>query len=234
MNKFSIAPKIYTKKSIEKTKKKIELLGVNCKLDTIKFLNFRLISTVILFFLILIIVDKYGYIYAPIISILYYFGIYYYVIDYQIKKRIFKLESEAVSFFEVLTLSIEAGRDLKTALKVTCENVDSELSLEFKKALNEMNYSKTLDETLDAMRKRIPSSNVNNIILNISETAMFGGNVIETLYNQIDFLRDKRLQEIRSRIAKLPIKISVISVLFFVPLMLLLILGPVIIRAIIG
>ena len=234
MSKFSIAPKIYTKKSIDKTKKKVELLGVNCKLDPIKFLNFRLISTIILFFIILLLIDNYGYIYAPILSILYYIGIYYYVIDYQIKKRIRTLENEAVYFFEVLTLSVEAGRNLKTALEVTCDNIDSELSLEFRKALSEINYSKTLEEALDSMRKRIPSGNVNNIILNISETAMFGGNVIETLYNQIDFLADKRLQDIRSKIAKLPIKISVISVLFFVPLMLLLILGPVIISVMTG
>ena len=84
------------------------------------------------------------------------------------------------------------------------------------------------------MRKRIPSDNINNIILNISQTNIFGGNIIDTMYNQIDFLADKKLQDIRGQIAKLPIKISVISVVFFIPLMLLLVLGPVIISIITG
>ncbi len=40
--------------------------------------------------------------------------------------------------------------------------------------------------------------------------------------------------ETRASISKLPLKISIISVLFFVPLLLLIILGPVIIRYFLG
>lgn len=52
--------------------------------------------------------------------------------------------------------------------------------------------------------------------------------MIESLNNQLDFLRDKQLLEIKEEIAKLPTKISVISVIFFIPIMLLVILAPVI------
>ena len=231
---FVLALRIYPKKSIEKTKHKVEQLGIYNKLNPIVFLNIRLITTIILFFVILYLVPDYGYIYAPLLSAIYYFGLYYIVIDYQIKKRIKKLENEAVYFFEVLTLSVETGRDLKSALEITCKNIDSEISDEFKKTLNEINFSKSLDEALDSMRKRIPSDNINNIILNISQTNIFGGNIIETMYNQIDFMSDKRIQEIRGQINKLPIKISILSVVFFIPLMLLLVLGPIIISVITG
>ena len=231
---FVLARKVYPKKSIEKTKHKVEQLGIYNKLNPIVFLNIRLITTIILFFVILYLVPDYGYIYAPLLSVIYYFGLYYIVIDYQIKKRIKKLENEAVYFFEVLTLSVETGRDLKSALEITCKNIDSEISDEFKKTLNEINFSKSLDEALDSMRKRIPSDNINNIILNISQTNIFGGNIIETMYNQIDFMSDKRIQEIRGQINKLPIKISILSVVFFIPLMLLLVLGPIIISVITG
>ncbi len=231
---FPLARKVYTKKSIEKTKSKVEMLGIYNKIDPIVFLNIRLITTIILFFVLLYLVPDYGYIYAPLMSVLYYLGIYYIVIDYRIKKRISKLEAEAVNFFEVLTLSVETGRDLKSALEITCDNIDSELSNEFKKTLNEMNYSKSLDEALDDMRKRIPSDNINNIILNISQTNIFGGNIIDTMYNQIDFLADKRIQSIRGQIGKLPIKISILSVIFFIPLMLLIVLGPIIVTIITG
>jgi len=234
MKEFTLARKIYSKNTIEKTKHKVEQLGIYSKLDPILFLNIRLLTTIILFFVILYFVPDYGYIYAPFFSVLYYYGLYYFVIDYQIKKRIKKLENEAVYFFEVLTLSVETGRDLKSALEITCKNIDSEISDEFKKTINEVNFSKTLDEALDSMRKRIPSDNINNIILNISQTNIFGGNIIETMYNQIDFMSDKRIQEIRGQINKLPIKISIISVIFFIPLMLLLVLGPIIVSIITG
>jgi len=234
MKEFTLARKIYSKKTIEKTKHKVEQLGIHNKLDPILFLNIRLLTTIILFFVILYLVPDYGYIYAPFASVLYYHGLYYLVIDYQIKKRTKKLENEAVYFFEVLTLSVETGRDLKSALEITCKNIDSEISDEFKKTINEVNFSKTLDEALDSMRKRIPSDNINNIILNISQTNIFGGNIIETMYNQIDFMSDKRIQEIRGQINKLPIKISILSVIFFIPLMLLLVLGPIIVSIITG
>ena len=129
---------------------------------------------------------------------------------------------------------VTSFNDLKSALEITCDNIDSELSNEFKKTLNEMNYSKSLDEALDDMRKRIPSDNINNIILNISQTNIFGGNIIDTMYNQIDFLADKRIQSIRGQIGKLPIKISILSVIFFIPLMLLIVLGPIIVTIITG
>ena len=231
---FPLASKIYTKSSIEKTKNKVTKLGIYNKLDPIFFLNVRLTTTIILFFILLFMFPDYGFIYAPFISVFYYYALYYIVIDYQIKKRIKKLENEAVYFFEVLTLSVESGRNLKSALEITCKNIDSEISDEFQKTIDETKYSKSLNEALEDMRKRIPSDNINNIILNISQTNIFGGNIIDTMYNQIDFLADKKLQDIRGQIAKLPIKISVISVVFFIPLMLLLVLGPVIISIITG
>ena len=53
--------------------------------------------------------------------------------------------------------------------------------------------------------------------------------VVDTMYNQIDYLREKKKLEVKASISKVPIKISVISVLFFVPLILLLILSPILI-----
>ena len=226
---FSLAQKLYTKNSLKKTEDKIKLLGINNTLNPIKFLNFRLITTLILFFVLLSILET-GYIYAPLFSVIYYFFIYYIVIDYNIAKRTKKLEMEAQYFFEVLSLAVESRSDLKSALEVTANNIDSELSLEFKKTLEEIKYSKSLDEALRGMRKRIPSDNINNMILNISEASIFGGNIIDTMHNQIDFLSDKRIQDIRGEISKIPIKISILSVVFFIPLMLLLVLGPVILN----
>lgn len=46
------------------------------------------------------------------------------------------------------------------------------------------------------------------------------------MYNQIAFLRDKQILEIKGQINKIPNKISIISVLFVVPLIMILILGP--------
>ena len=103
-------------------------------------------------------------------------------------------------------------------------NVNSELSNEFKKALFEVKFGKSLIEALEDMKKRIPSETINNIILNITQTDLFGNSILDTMYNQIDFLREKQVLEIKGQINKIPNKISIISVLFIIPLISLIIL----------
>lgn len=220
--------KIYTKKSINRIKKKTTLLGIYNKIDAIDFMNFRLVISLIIFF-ITFLMSSYAYIISPILTIIFYFGIEYIVLDLRIKKRISKLDYEALFFFEVLTLSLETGRNLKGALELTVRNIESELSMEFRSTLESIDYGKTLTEALIDMKKRIPSDTINNVILNITHSNVFGSEVVETLYNQVDYLRDKKLFEAKALIAKMPIKISVVSVLFFIPIILLLILGPVLI-----
>ena len=221
--------KIYNDKTIKKTQRKMKLLGFNKGMDPIRFLNLRLFTTFIVFFVVLYI-TSFGYILAPIISVLYYFLCGKILLDNKIKKRSEILEDEAMHFFEVLTLSLETGRNLEEAFLVTINSVSSSLSLEFKEALREVKYGKSLTEALIGVQERIPSETINNIILTLTQADLFGNGIIDTMYNQIDYLREKRKLEVKAAISKVPIKISIISVLFFVPLILLLILAPVILN----
>ncbi len=226
--KGSFVRKIYRGKDIEAIDSKIALLG-DTKLNTEAFLNFRIFSS-LLVFLVILYTAKMGYIYAPLATIVYYYLYYYVTIEVPIKKRIQKLDHEALYFFEILTLTLESGRNLENALDITVFNVDSELSNEFKRALFEVKFGKSLMEALEDMKKRIPSETINNIILNMIQTSVFGNNIIDTMYHQIDFLRGKQILEIKGQINKIPNRVSIISVLFVVPLILLLVLGPFIVQ----
>lgn len=224
MQKNNLILKIYSQKGLEKIESKINMLG-NTKYDAISFTNLRVITTLLLFLLILY-NNNLGYIFAPFISVIYYMVFEYILLDIPINQRSMKLDHEALYFFEILTLTLESGRNLERSLAVTVDNVDSELSEEFARTLAEMHYGKTLIEALNDMKKRIPSETVNNIILNMTQTSIFGSSILDTLYSQVDFLREKQSLEIKGQINKIPNKISIISVLFIVPLILLLILGP--------
>ncbi len=229
----SLVRKIYQEKTINKIDAKVKKLGVYYNYDVIDLLNKRLLLTLLLFILVLVL-NKNGYLLAPIISIIFYFGSEYFFLDYRIKKRVKKLDDEGLFFFEVLALTLESGRNLKGALDMTCDNIDSELSSEFKKTLAEIRLGKSMSEALKDMKTRIPSETINNVILNITQSSIFGNNIIESIYNQVDYLREKQLLEVKSEIGKMPVKISVISVIFFIPLMLLLILGPVLVNFFLG
>ncbi|MBR3362357.1 MAG: type II secretion system F family protein [Bacilli bacterium] len=223
--------KIYRKETTDDITNKLKSLGNDTKFTASSFCNTRVLTAIIVFFVCLFIF-KNGYIYAPFIALGYYYLFYYIFITNKIKKRTLKLDYEALNFFEILTLTLASGRNLEEALRVTCDNVNSELSNEFKEALKEMNYGKSLIESLESLKKKIPSETINNIILNIIQTSEFGNSILETMNSQIDFLRQKQILEIKGQINKIPNKVSIVSVIFIVPLIMLLVLGPYLIELI--
>ena len=224
-----LSKKLYSKKSVEAINKKIKLLGVSTNLNPYMFLNLRLFGAILLFIIILFISD-FGFFLAPLIAFIYYKGITYLLLDYKIKLRQFTIETEALNFFEILTLSLETGRNLQEALNVTLSSSEGALVDEFKEVLREVKFGKSLTEALEEMQENIPSDTINNIILSLTQANLYGSSIIKSLYNQIDYLREKRKLEVKAEISKVPIKISIISVFFFIPLILLIILGPVLLN----
>lgn len=218
--------KIFNKRTVKRVEDKVNLLGTTSKYDAITILSVRLITS-ILFFVLIFSTFDYGYILAVVFVIVYYLLFEYVVLDSKIKEREKKINNEAIYFFEVLTLSLQTGRNLAEAIEITVNSVDGELSLEFKEALRETSFGKSLTESLNDLQKRIPSDSINNIILALTQANVYGSSIISTMYNQIDYLREKRKMEIKAQISKVPTKISVISVFFFIQLILLIILGPV-------
>ena len=225
-----IIKKIYRVKDIENIQNKIDMLGSDRKLNfgAVEFLTLRIITTIIL--ALILILSSYNYILIPFMLIIYYNLFYYVFITNEINKRIKKLDNDALYFFEILTLTLETGKNLENSLEITCLNVDNELSSEFKKSLLEMKFGKSLKEVLLDLKKRIPSDTINNIILNMLETNIFGNSIIDTMNNQVDYLREKELMDLKATINKIPNKVSIISVIFIVPLILLIVLGPFIIN----
>ncbi len=225
--------RIYRDNDIKKIDIKIKQFGVSKKFTTEYFMNIRFFSSIIIFLLIFIFWDN-GALLAPIITAIWYFSVEYFMLDRPLKKRERKLDNEAYYYFEVLTLALESGRNLENAIKMACKYIDSEISDEFKETLKHVNFGKSLTESLGLMSERIPSLTINNIILNMEQSNLFGNSIINTMYNQLDFLKDKQVMDIKSEINKIPNKISIFSVLFFIPLLLLIILGPVLIEFLMG
>ena len=205
MKKNESSKKIYTKKHMMRIDNKINLLGVSSKLNTMTFLNTQLITTIIIFVFVLI-NYKYGYIFSIVITAIYYYLFEKILLDKKIKQREKRLNIDAIYFFEVLTLSLQTGRNLSEAISITTNSVDNDLSLEFKEALRETRFGKSLTESLTDMQSKIPSDSINNIILSLTQANIYGSSIIDTMYNQVDYLREKRKLEVKAFISKVPTK----------------------------
>lgn len=225
-----LSRKIYRYQTITYYQRKAQLLGYQ-EVDkfVFSFLNARLGLSIALFYFSFLLWNH-NFIVAILIAILFYYVFTYYLFDYRISKRARQLEKEAIYFFEVFALSLEAGKSLIQGLKLVISNIESELSKEIAKSVREIDYGKSLSEAFTDLRRRIPSNSIQNVLLNIVEAYTSGGNIVTTLRKQIDFIQKKRVTDLKTEMNKIPIKISIVSVFLFIPLILLLILAPVILE----
>lgn len=207
----------------KRLQKKLDLLGYRINAKTV--LMFKFISSIILFFLLLI-VSKVGYVLAPIITIIYYFLVEYLFIDLAIYKRGIRLEEEALEFFNVFALSLKGGRNVKKAIQISTDIVDSELSLEFRKVLRDLKVGKSLEEALMLLESRIPSDRINNILINIREANRFGNDISDSIEKQLSLINEKNEKNIIKRYKVVPLYLTIISISFtFIMLSVLIILS---------
>lgn len=227
--------KLYGIRYYNELNNKIKALGTNNKINVITFMNIRLYLSITLFLVPIILhftnnLFKYWYITSILIFILSYILIKYLFLDLRLKIRKRILEKEAYYFFEILTLTLQTGRNIEKSIEITCKYIDNELSKEFKQMLLHIKLGKSFKESLNSMRERIPSRDINNIILNISEASAFGTNVVNMMERELEYLNQKQILRVKEEINKIPNKVSIISVLFIVPLIFLIILSPVLIK----
>ena len=102
--KRTVEYKVYSERQIENMQKKVAYLGIDSNTDPIKLLNIRLMSSILVFFVVLYFLS-FGYLLAPIIAFLVYVLFIPIVLDTKINEKRKVLEQDALYFFEVFALS---------------------------------------------------------------------------------------------------------------------------------
>lgn len=225
---YELVKRLYRKQTIDKYIKKSIYLNEN-KDNVYSFLIIRLFLSILVFFLAFIFLGRYLFLSLAITFI---FGYLYTYFKYDIKiyKQEKVYEKEASLFFEVLLISLKSGNNLLKAFLLSIKNVDNSFSKQMEKVLSETKYGRSFHEALLDYKDKIYSNSIKSIIISLTETYISGKGMIDNLEKEIDLLNEKRINEIKTYINKLPIKISVISVFILIPLMLLLVLSPVILE----
>lgn len=208
----SLASRVYEKKHIDKLKIKIKLLGINY--DPTILIALHLLISIVLFIGLLFL--KNGYIIAPIITIIFYFSSEYFFLDYRIQKRSLNLQKDALEYIPIFLLSLENGRNIKKSLTNSTEIVNNNLSKEFGKVLNDIEAGHSLNEALEELEQRIPSNNINNIILNIKEANKLGNSISESVNLQLDLIKENLKTKEIKRLKKVPLLLSITFIIFLI------------------
>lgn len=200
-------------------KKKIDFLGIKLKVRS--YIILRLISCIILF-VILTLTSKYGYLIAPIVTVIYYFLIEYVTLDLQISKRVQVLEDNALVYFPVFLLVFSGDKNVKSAIIKSTNIVENELTREFVKAIDLMDLGRSVDEGLSTLSSHIPSVFVNNIIVDIMEANRLGNNIQDSINLQLDLIKAKRNREVISELRTVPLRLTLLSVFYVLIVLILL------------
>lgn len=218
--KDSIASRFYEKKRIDRLKIKIKMLGINY--DPYILLGSKVVITILLF--VLLLVFGCGFIISLIIAILFYFLIGYLFIDLRIYLRMRRLENDALEYMPLLLLSMESGRNIKNAISSCSEVVNSELSKEFRKVVEDTENGRSLDEALKELSDRIPGNYINNMILSISEANRLGVSINDSVNRQLALINESRINYEKRLLRGIPIHITILSLICFIAMLAVLVI----------
>ena len=192
---------IYRKSTIERLNSKCSYLGK--KYSAIKLQNLRVIISLLVFVILLFVIDA-GIVIAPIISYIVYHLLEYIFLDARIVKRKYKLEKEGLVLLELILLSMKNKNSFLSSIALVDTFPDSELALEFKLLLDNINKGKGMEEALSLMEKRIPSDYVNNIISSLALNNI----------NDINKLKNKVLEDTKKRVSIIRSIVFIVTILF--------------------
>lgn len=151
-------------------------------------------------------------------------------LEQQIKNRREDILSELPFLMDTLSVVLEAGTGFDNALYKICERKKGPLYTEFLKYLRELRMGSSRQEALQNLAKRINLIEMDSLVRSLIQGEKMGVSIAITIRLQAEQLRTKRIQRLREKAMKIPIKSLFPLVFFIFPPVFLVILGPAAIR----
>lgn len=145
-------------------------------------------------------------------------------------KRVKEIDRAMPDFFDTVTLLVEAGLGLDTAIATVCKKKNGPLNEEFIRTLEEMKLGKSRREAFYELRKRVPSDAFQSMIASIIQADHLGIGMAKVLRNVTTRIREQRREAAREQAMKAPVKMLFPMLFFIFPALFIVILGPLVIR----
>jgi tight adherence protein C len=150
-------------------------------------------------------------------------GIY---LDQQIGNRTSKIDYEIPELVDLLVTTVEAGVGFLAALQLAARRVGEPLGQELRIMLREQAMGLTLDEALEKLGDRSKSSNLRMFVQAVIQGETLGVSIGKILRDLAVDMRKRRRQMAEERAQKAPIKLLFPLVIFILPAMFVVLLGP--------
>ncbi len=128
---------------------------------------------------------------------------------------------------DLIIVCVEAGNSLEGALAIVAEKLTGPLAVEFGRTLQEMSLGKKRSDALHDLAKRAASPDLQTFVAAIVQADQLGIGIAQVLRVQGDSMRVKRRQRAEESAAKVPVKMLIPLVLFILPALMVVVMGPV-------
>uniref|UniRef100_UPI003BAC48DD type II secretion system F family protein n=1 Tax=Stappia sp. TaxID=1870903 RepID=UPI003BAC48DD len=228
--------------SDEKTAFRLVQAGLRGPRPLYTFLFARLVMPVILFVValfytfIVLQLEQPPMVNVLIASVIAFIG--YYAPDLYVKNRIQNRQTSInrawPDALDLMLICVESGMSIEVAFRKVAEEIGIQsvpLAEELTLTNAELSYLGDRKQAYENLAKRTGLEGVKNVSLALIQAERYGTPVSQALRVMADESRSQRMQAAEKKAAALPPKLTVPMIVFFLPVLLAVIIGPVIIQA---
>jgi len=149
-----------------------------------------------------------------------------------VRRRHLSILKSLPNVLDLLTLSVEAGKDFLTALRdiVGKRKMDA-LNEELMRSLQEIQLGKPRQKALKEMADRVQQPELASVVNSIIQADELGVSIGQLLRIQGDQLRGKRFSRAEKLANQAPVKILGPVILFIFPAVFIILMGPILMQA---
>jgi len=151
----------------------------------------------------------------------------------QISKRQLSIRRAFPDALDLLLICVEAGMSIEAAFRRVSQEIGSQsipLAEELTLTTAELSYLQDRKVAYENLAKRTDLEGVKSVCVALQQSERYGTPLGQTLRVMAQENRDMRMSEAEKKAAALPPKLTVPMILFFLPVLFVVILGPAAIR----
>lgn len=148
------------------------------------------------------------------------------------QKRADQIKRTLADAVDLLTISVEAGLGFDAALQQVARNTGGPVAEEFSRVLREMQLGRSRAEALRTLGERSDVEDLKTFAGSMVQADNFGIPIAQVLRVQSGEIRVKRRQYAEEKAQQVPVKIMIPLVLFILPCLLIVVIGPPVLNAI--
>ncbi|WP_067438134.1 type II secretion system F family protein [Nocardioides jensenii] len=142
------------------------------------------------------------------------------------QKREESILKELPDALDLLTISVEAGLGFDAALQQVARNTDGPLAGELTRVLQEMQIGRSRSEALRALGERTKVQDLKSFVGAMVQADAVGIPIAQVLRVQSAEMRVRRRQRAEEKAAEVPVKIMIPVILFILPCLMIVVMGP--------